>query len=314
MNKFKIIIPKRMAGERIDNAISQMLPDYSRSKISAYIKSGNMLIQDNCFMPKNIVKGNEIVSFTYLENQSNKWLAEEIPLQIVFEDDDIMIINKPAGMVVHPGAGNLQNTLANGLLFYNVNASNLDRAGIVHRLDKNTSGVMVVAKSPKAQKYLTEQLQTHSVLREYRAIVYGNIIAGGAIDKAIARDSKDRKKQSINANGKEAKTHYRVIERFANHTYIKIVLETGRMHQIRVHMSHIGYPLVGDSIYGGKLKFPKKADYELKQALKFFNRQALHSVKITLTHPINNTNISYKSSIADDMTELLNVLRLYDKA
>ena len=312
MQKFKIIIPERMTGERIDIAIAQMLPDYSRSKISAYIKSAKMLINDNTFMPKDIVRGDEIISFSYSDNKTTKWLATEMPLKIVFEDDDIMLIDKPVGVVTHPGAGNLHNTLANGLLFYKADLSKLDRAGIVHRLDKNTSGLMVVAKTAKAQKYLTQQLQNHRVLREYKAIVYGNIISGGTIDKAIARDSRDRKKQSINNNGKQAKTHYRIIERFANHTYIKVILETGRTHQIRVHMAHIGYPLVGDFIYGGKLKFPKKADYELKQGLKNFNRQALHSAKLELNHPINNTNIHFESALPNDMAQLLDVLRLYD--
>jgi 23S rRNA pseudouridine1911/1915/1917 synthase len=215
-------------------------------------------------------------------------------------------------LVTHPGAGNWSGTLANALLHYEPKLATLDRAGIVHRLDKNTSGLMVVARNEKSQKYLVQQLQTHSVSREYSAIVYGHMIAGGTIDKPISRDTKDRVKQAVSSHGKEAVTHYRVIDRYQNHTHVKAILETGRTHQIRVHLSHIGYPLIGDPMYGGKVRFPRKADAILKEALVNFKRQALHARKLTLTHPISGQLMSWKVPLPEDMLALLNVLSAYD--
>ena len=224
METLKIIIPERMTGLRLDVALSEMLPDYSRSKIIAWIKSGEALINQKPFKPKDKVNGSEIVELTISQKQNNDWVGEDIPLNIVFEDEDIIVLNKAVGMVTHPGVGNWSGTLANALLHYEPKLVTLDRAGIVHRLDKNTSGLMVVAKNEKSQKYLVEQLQTHSVTREYSAIVYGHMIAGGTIDEAIGRDTKDRVKQAVSSNGKEAVTHYRVIDRYLNHTHVKAIL------------------------------------------------------------------------------------------
>ena len=260
MEKLKIIIPERMTGQRLDVALSEMLPDYSRSKITAWIKSGEALINHKPFKPKDKVNGSEMVELTISQKQNNDWVGEDIPLNVIFEDDDIIVLNKAVGLVTHPGAGNWSGTLANALLHYEPKLATLDRAGIVHRLDKNTSGLMVVARNEKSQKYLVEQLQKHSVSREYSAIVYGHMVAGGTIDEPIGRDTKDRVKQAVSSHGKEAVTHYRVIDRYQNHTHVKAILETGRTHQIRVHLSHIGYPLIGDPMYGGKVRFPKKAD------------------------------------------------------
>ena len=312
MNTLKIIIPERMKGQRYDSALSQMLPDYSRSKITSWIKSGGAQIDNKTFKPKDKVQGNEFISLEVSSKNTNDWAAEKIPLDIIFEDDHILVINKPSGLVTHPGAGNWSGTLGNALLYYDANLSSLDRSGIVHRLDKNTSGLMVVAKNPKSQKYLVEQMQTHSIEREYSAIVYGNMISGGTIDKPIGRDPKDRIKQAVIRNGKEAVTHYRVINRYNNHTNVKAILETGRTHQIRVHLSHIGYPLVGDSVYGGRLRFPKKASQELRDALKAFNRQALHSKKLTLKHPETLELMSWKIELPEDMRKLLDILSNFD--
>jgi len=312
VEKLKIIIPARMTGERIDAAIAQMLPEYSRSKITAIIKAGDALINQQNFKPKEKSKGDEVVEIIFKQSENTNWIAEDIPLTVVFEDEDIIIINKPVGLVTHPGAGNWQGTLANALLFYDSNLAKLDRAGIVHRLDKNTSGLMVVARSEKAQKHLVEQLQTHTVSREYSAIVYGHMIAGGTIDEPIGRDSKDRVKQAVTEAGKDAITHYRVIDRFAHHTHVKAILETGRTHQIRVHLSHLGYPLIGDPMYGGKIRFPKKANEILKSALKGFDRQALHAKKLTLIHPIGGETMSWKAPLPADMLALLDVLAEFD--
>ena len=312
MEILKIIIPERMTGQRLDVALSEMLPDYSRSKITDWIKSGEALINHKTFKPKDKVSGSEIVELTISQKKNNDWLGEDIPLNVVFEDADIIVLNKSVGMVTHPGAGNWSGTLANALLYYEPNLATLDRAGIVHRLDKNTSGLMVVAKNEKSQKNLVEQLQTHSVSREYSAIVYGHMVAGGTVDEPIGRDTKDRVKQAVSSNGREAVTHYRVIDRYQNHTHVKAILETGRTHQIRVHLSHIGYPLIGDPMYGGKLRFPKKADEALKEALVNFKRQALHSRKLTLTHPISGKLMSWKAPLPEDMLALLDVLNDYD--
>ena len=308
----QIIIPERMIDQRIDAALTEMLPDYSRSKITTWIKLGDALINNKTFKPKDKVIGNETVRLILKQKDNNHWLPEKLNLDIIFEDEDIIIINKPFGLVTHPGAGNWSGTLANALLHHDSNLSNLDRAGIVHRLDKNTSGLMVVSKNIKSQKFLVEQLQTHSVEREYSAIVYGHMISGGSINEPIGRDSKDRIKQSISAKGKEAKTHYRAIDRFKNHTHVKVILETGRTHQIRVHLSYIGHPLIGDPMYGGRVRFPKKASQELKDKLTNFQRQALHSKKLTLIHPVSGKSMSWKVDLPSDMQELLNILRKFD--
>jgi len=312
METLKIIIPERMTGQRLDVALSEMLPDYSRSKITAWIKSGEALINHKPFKPKDKVNGSEIVELTISQKQNNDWVGEDIPLNVIFEDDDIIVLNKAVGLVTHPGAGNWSGTLANALLHYEPKLATLDRAGIVHRLDKNTSGLMVVSRNEKSQKHLVEQLQKHSVSREYSAIVYGHMVAGGTIDEPIGRDTKDRVKQAVSSHGKEAVTHYRVIDRYQNHTHIKAILETGRTHQIRVHLSHIGYPLMGDPMYGGKVRFPKKADVILKEAIVNFKRQALHARKLTLTHPISGELMSWKAPLPEDMLALLDVLSAYD--
>jgi 23S rRNA pseudouridine1911/1915/1917 synthase len=313
MQKLQIIIPKRMKGERLDIALAEMMHELSRSKITAWIKSGQALISEKRFKPKDKVTGDEIVDLTINQNQNNTWLAENIPLEVIFEDKDIIVINKQFGLVTHPGPGNWSGTLANALLNYDRSLQDLDRAGIVHRLDKNTSGLMVVARNHKSQKYLVEQLQTHSIYREYSAIVYGHMIAGGTINEPLGRDPKDRLKQTVLRNGRNATTHYRIINRFKSHTHLKVILETGRTHQIRVHLSHIGYSLVGDSIYGGSVRYPKKASESLKNELFNFRRQALHSRKLTLNHPVSGELLSWKAPLPKDIVKLLNVLAEFEK-
>ena len=312
MEIIKIIIPERMSGQRLDSSISIMLPELSRSKVSSLIKSGDALINNVAFKPKDKSLGNETVHLIIKPKNNHNWVPEKIDLNIIYEDDDIIVINKPFGLVTHPGAGNWNGTLANALLHYDSKLTNLDRAGIVHRLDKNTSGLMVISKNIKSQKFLVEQLQTHSVEREYSAIVYGHMISGGVINESIGRDPKDRVKQAILPSGKVAITHYRVIDRFKSHTHVKAILETGRTHQIRVHLSHIGYPLIGDLMYGGRVRFPKKACQELKDELINFKRQALHSKKLTLFHPSTGKSMTWKVDLPNDMQDLLDTLRKYE--
>ena len=312
MSLLNIVIPDRLIGQRIDSALAIMLPDYSRSKITAWVKKGDALLNNKTFKPKEKVLGGEVVAISIKQEKTNQWQGEDIAIDVVYEDDDIIVVNKPVGLVTHPGAGNWTGTLANALLYFDPSLAKLDRAGIVHRLDKNTSGLMVVARSELAQKNLSEQLQIHAVSREYSAIVYGHMISGGTVDAPIGRDPKDRIKQAVIETGKDAITHYRVIDRFAHHTHVKCILETGRTHQIRVHMSYIDHPLIADSMYGGKIRFPKKADEKLKQALKGFNRQALHAKKLTLSHPITGEQMSWKAPLPQDMQDLLEVLSTYD--
>ena len=312
MKNVQIIIPKRMEGERIDIALAKMLPEFSRSKITAWIKSGEAVIYGKKFKPKDKVSGDEVIILSANQNQNTIWLAEDIPINVIFEDEDIIVLNKQFGLVTHPGSGNWSGTLANALLHYDSSLEALDRAGIVHRLDKNTSGLMVVAKNQKSQKSLVEQLQNHSVSREYSAIVYGHMISGGTINEPLGRDPNDRVKQTVLRNGRDAITHYRVIDRFKSHTHVKAILETGRTHQIRVHLSHIGYSLVGDSIYGGRVRYPKRANESLKNELLNFKRQALHSKKLTLKHPKSGELLSWKIPLPEDMIKLLNVLKEFD--
>lgn len=311
-----IIIPPEYIGWRFDAALAQLLPEYSRSKISILLKQGKASIKGKIIANKDRIKNPTAVDLLISLDAAYKWHAQDIKLDIVYCDDDIIVINKPAGLVVHPGAGNSHNTLANALLFFDNNLSQLDRAGIVHRLDKDTSGLLVVARSLIAQKSLIEQLQTHQVTREYVAIVYGYMIAGGTINEPIGRHPKDRIKQAININGKQAITNYRVLERFKNHSVIKVNLETGRTHQIRVHMAHIGYSLVNDSVYGKYSRsfcFPKGASEDLKQALKNnINRQALHAKKLSITHPVSGEIMSWEIDIATDMQLLIDNLRMHD--
>jgi 23S rRNA pseudouridine1911/1915/1917 synthase len=308
----KIIIPDRLIGSRLDAAISEMLPELSRNKITTWIKSGEILIDSNPFKPKEKVIGGEIIEMNVSPEENTNWIAEDIKLNIVFEDDDILILNKPSGLVTHPGAGNTHGTLANGILFARPELNQLDRAGIVHRLDKDTSGLMVVAKTEPAKLSLIKQLESHSASREYSAIVYGSMVTGGMVDEPIGRDSVNRQKQAVKKGGKPAITHYRVIEKFKNFTLIKAILETGRTHQIRVHMSYIGHPLLGDLTYGGKVKFPKGAKEELKVAIKKFPRQALHAKKLSIIHPIDNKELSWKSNLPEDLDAMIKILREYD--
>jgi 23S rRNA pseudouridine1911/1915/1917 synthase len=314
MNLLNIVISDRLIGWRIDSALAVMLPDFSRSKITSWIRSGRALLDNKTFKPKDKVLGGEVVALALIKEKSNAWLAENIAIDVVYADDDIIVINKPVGLVTHPGAGNWTGTLANALLYYDTSLANLDRAGIVHRLDKNTSGLMVVARNELAQKNLVEQLQTHSVSREYSAIVYGHMISGGTVDAPIGRDPKDRIRQAVveEGEGKDAVTHYRVIDRFAHHTHVKCILETGRTHQIRVHMAYVEHPLIADPMYGGKIRFPKKAQDELKSTLKTFKRQALHAKKLTISHPITGEEMSWKAPLPEDLQSLLQVLAKFD--
>ena len=305
-----IIIPLDLAGERLDAALAKLFPDYSRSRLQQWIKDGNVTVNGRQMKPKERVLGDECVEIRAdIEAGPSPYQPEAIALDIVFEDDSLIVINKPAGMVVHPAAGNWSGTLQNALLHYLPALDGVPRAGIVHRLDKDTSGLMVVAKTLGAHKSLIEQLQARTVRREYHAIVVGVMTAGGTVDAPIGRHSRDRKRMCVRDDGKPAVTHYRVVERFRAHSHITASLESGRAHQIRVHMSHIHYPLVGDSVYGGRIKLPRQADQELVALLRGFRRQALHAARLGLMHPASDELMEWETPIPSDMQVLLEALR-----
>lgn len=302
------VVPIELSGKRLDQVITDFMPEYSRSRLQTWIKQGHIRVNGSEFKPKDKVKINDLIEVKAELESQGEWVAEDIPLDIIYQDDEILIINKPAGMVVHPAAGNHSGTLVNALLHHFPGIEAVPRAGIVHRLDKDTTGLMVVAKTLTAHAHIVDQLQTREMGREYEAIVAGVMTGGGTIDEPIARSPKNRKKMAVNQFGKHAVTHYRILERFAAHSHIRVKLETGRTHQIRVHMAHINYPLIGDTTYAGRLKLPAGASDEIKDALRQFSRQALHAKKLTLIHPQSEEEMSWEIDLPDDMQKLLATL------
>lgn len=303
-------IPEEMADKRLDTVLAELFPDYSRSRLQQWIKAGQVWLDGETGQrPKDKVSGGEQVKIEAELEPAGDWQPEDITLEIVYEDEAVIVINKPAGIVVHPAAGNRAGTLLNALLHHDPALINIPRAGIVHRLDKDTSGLMVVARTLKAQNSLVEQLQARTVKREYEAVSVGVMTAGGKVDEPLGRHPKSRKRMAVVMNGKPAVTHYRVAERFRAHTHIRVQLETGRTHQIRVHMMFIHYPLVGDPTYGGRLQLPKGCGEEAREVLRHFKRQALHAVQLTIQHPETGEAMSWQSALPEDMTHLLDVLR-----
>ncbi|MFQ5470142.1 MAG: 23S rRNA pseudouridine(1911/1915/1917) synthase RluD [Gammaproteobacteria bacterium] len=304
----ELLIPEEMAGSRLDQVVAALMPDYSRARLQQWIKEGKILIDAQIRRSKDKVAGGEKVSLKVTLEPDTDWQPEEIDLDIVFEDEALIIINKPAGLVVHPAAGNRQGTLLNALINHAPSLATIPRAGIVHRLDKDTTGIMVIAKSLPAQKKLVDQLQARTVKRQYQAIVAGVMTAGGTVSAPIGRHAVHRTRMAVNSNGKDATTHYRVIKRFRGHTHIDVKLETGRTHQIRVHMAHIKYPIIGDPLYGGRLGMPKGGSEKLRETLRKFRRQALHAYSLTFTHPESGDEMGWEVPLPGDMASLLQVL------
>lgn len=301
-------------GQRLDQVAVDLLPEYSRSRLQQWIKQGKILLNGAISKPKTKVSGGETLQVTIELEQQGEWTAENIPLDIIFEDDSILLINKPVGLVVHPAAGNYTGTLLNALLYHCPELINIPRAGIVHRLDKDTSGLLVVAKTLPAQTHLVKQLQNRAFEREYEAIVYGEMIGGGTVNAAIGRHPVHRVKMAVMKNpqsGKEAITHYRIKERYRNFTALQVKLETGRTHQIRVHMAYIHYPLVGDPVYAGRLRLPPDCDEALKAYLLNFKRQALHALKLGLEHPETGEWLQWQVEAPADMQALKELLKDY---
>lgn len=302
------VVPVELSDTRFDQVLSEMMPEYSRSRLQQWIKSGAVKVNGEVRKAKEKLRFNDLIEVQVELESQGEWQAQDIPLDIVFEDDEIMVINKPAGLVVHPAAGNPDGTLVNALLHHFPEIKAVPRAGIVHRLDKDTTGLMVVAKTLQAHAHIVEQLQSREMGREYEAIVMGRLTGGGTVNEPIARHHHHRKKMAVTPFGKPAVTHYRVIERFPAYTHIRVKLETGRTHQIRVHMAHLHHALVGDATYAGRLKLPANASLTLKDALRSFPRQALHAKKLTLIHPGTEEEMSWEVELPEDMLALLAVL------
>ena len=309
-------ITEDLAGQRIDKVLGELSPNMSRSSIQQWIKSGNVLVNNKSVKQTYKLQINDIIETNIPEIQPDvidQYAAEDISIEVVYQDDDIIVINKPAGLVVHPGAGNTSGTLMNGILFHWPDNQHLPRAGIVHRLDKDTSGLMVVAKNENARLHVIEQLSDRTLSREYLAICLGSLISGATIKRPIRRDHHDRRKMAVckshEGGGKEAITHYRVEERFRKHTLVRVKLETGRTHQIRVHMTSDDFPLVGDPVYGKRLVLPKGCDLSLAEMLRNFKRQALHATRLALIHPVTNQQLEWSVDLPNDMQHLVNNLR-----
>jgi 23S rRNA pseudouridine1911/1915/1917 synthase len=308
--KVELRIPPAAAGKRLDKVLAELFPDYSRSCLQNWLKLGFITLDAAAGIAKQKVFGGEALRLDVPAGEPPaEDAAEDIPLEIVHEDADIIVLNKPPGLVVHPAAGNRGGTLQNGLLHRYPELSSVPRAGLVHRLDKDTSGLLVVARHLRAHKSLVEQLQTRSMGREYDAIVQGVLISGGDIDQPVGRHPRDRLRMSVREGGREAVTHYRLLERFRAHSYLRVQLETGRTHQIRVHMAHIRKPLVGDPLYGGRLRLPPEAAPELSERLHAFRRQALHARRLELLHPATEQPVEWSVALPADMQSLLDALR-----
>jgi 23S rRNA pseudouridine1911/1915/1917 synthase len=302
-------IPDELAGQRLDQALARMFPDYSRSRLKAWLLAGSVLIDGASRRPRDPVQGGETVVLTVTADAAVRAEPEAMSLDVVFEDDDLLVVNKPSGLVVHPGAGNVSGTLMNGLLAHAPQLESVPRAGIVHRLDKDTSGLLLVAKSLPAHTALVRELAERAISRQYLAICNGVLTGGGTIDAPIDRHPVDRTRMAVRDSGRPAVTHFTVIERFRAHTFVNVVLETGRTHQIRVHFAYRRHPLLGDPVYGGRLALPAGASEALRDALRAFRRQALHAARLELKHPVGGGDLSFEVSPPEDFETLLQTLR-----
>ena len=302
-------IPDAMAGLRLDQALAQMFPDYSRSRLVAWLKSGSVLVDGESRRPRDKVDGGESIELSPVAEVAVTSRPEPIALDIAWEDDSLLVINKPAGLVVHPGAGNQTGTLMNGLLHHAPGLEALPRAGIIHRLDKDTTGLMLVAKTLTAHTALTRALAERDISRQYRAICQGVLTGGGTISASIGRHPVDRTRMAVIDGGRPATTHFTVLERFRGHTYIDVRLDTGRTHQIRVHFAHRRNPLLGDPVYGGRLALPAGASEELIEALRAFRRQALHAFRLEFRHPESGDALAVEAPLPSDLDAMLETLR-----
>ena len=302
-------VPDTCAGRRFDAVIAELFPEHSRSRLAGWIKAGQARLDGREARPRDPVRGGELVTVEAEIGIATDAPAEDIALDVLYEDADVIVLDKPAGLVVHPGAGNPAGTLVNALLHRDPSLSALPRAGIVHRLDKDTSGVMVVARTLQAHTALVDQLSARQVHRQYLAVVVGALVSGGTANAPIDRHPRDRLRMAVREDGKEAVTHFRLRERFRAHTLLECRLETGRTHQIRVHMAHLKHPIVGDPLYGGSLRLPRGATDGLVAALRGFRRQALHAETLEFLHPVTGEPVRTSAPVPEDLRQLLGALR-----
>jgi 23S rRNA pseudouridine1911/1915/1917 synthase len=305
----QLTIPESLRGQRLDVALAALVPDYSRSRLQQWIRAGQVTLDARVAQVREKVSGGERVRIDAAPEAATRSVAEPIDLDLVHADADLLVVNKPAGLVVHPAAGNPAGTLLNALLHYDAALAALPRAGIVHRLDKDTSGLLVVARNLAAHHALVRALQARTVKREYLAVVSGVLTAGGSIDAPVGRHPVDRKRMAVTPSGKEAVTHYRVEERYRAHTLVRVRLETGRTHQIRVHLAHRHFPIVGDPVYGGRPRLPAGANAALNGQLAGFRRQALHATRLELQHPASGETVGWEADLPADMRQLVEALR-----
>jgi 23S rRNA pseudouridine1911/1915/1917 synthase len=311
-SKFRIHeleVPAGTAGQRFDAALASLLPQYSRARLQRWISAGAVLLEGRVVLPRQRLAGGERVRVQAEFTADQRITAEPIALRVVFEDESLLVIDKPAGLVVHPGAGNPAHTLQNALLAHDAALAVVPRAGLVHRLDKDTSGLLVVARTPEAHTALVSLLQRREIQRVYLALVLGRPTAGGTIDQPIGRHRSLRTRMTVRRDGREAVTHYRIEERFRGHTLLRVQLETGRTHQIRVHLAHLGLPIVGDAVYGGRRRQVAGAGEELRTALQQFRRQALHAQRLAFNHPVTGRHHTFEAPLPGDFQTLLAALR-----
>ncbi len=303
-------IPEELSGRRLDQALAELFPDYSRSRLQQWIRDGQAIVDGKVLRPRDkVYEGQQVEVEAFVEDESGACEPQAIPLDIIYEDAALLVINKPPGLVVHPAAGNWEGTLQNALLHYAPELHAVPRAGLIHRLDKDTSGLLVVARNLVSHKRLVVQLAERAILREYDAIVVGVMTGGGTVDQPIGRHPVDRKRMAVTERGRPAVTHYRVVERYRGHTRVKVRLETGRTHQIRVHMAYLHYPLLGDPVYGGRLRIPAGSGDRLRQALHEFRRQALHAARLGLEHPESGEYLVWEAPLPEDMAHLIEILQ-----
>ena len=293
---------------RLDQALADLLPAYSRSRLQQWLKTGRLRVDGRIWRPRDPVSGGETVRGEWALEPETVAVAQDIPLDIRYQDADLLVLNKPAGLVAHPAAGNWDGTLVNALLHHAPELATLPRAGLVHRLDKDTTGLLVVARSLRAHAALVEQLQARCIEREYLAVIHGAPVAGGTVDAPIGRHPVDRQRMAVTPGGKPAVTHYRLLRRFRAHALLRVKLETGRTHQIRVHMAHIRFPLLGDPVYGGRPRLPPQASPRCIEVIQSFCRQALHAERLALTHPVTGERLEWRAEPPADLAELLAVL------
>ena len=310
--QLEIVIPEKFKGKRLDLALSKLFPEHSRSRIQSWIKAGEVEVNNSKYKQRNVVNSGDIIKINTTLKSIDKHQAEHIGLDVIHEDKAIIILNKPAGLVVHPGAGNQKHTLVNALLHFDEKLDVLPRAGIIHRLDKDTTGIMIIARTIESYTYLVNELQKRNIKRNYKAIICGQLVTGGVIENKIGRHPVHRTKMAVTDKGKLATTHYRIIKKFQHYTYLDIQLGTGRTHQIRVHMNNEKHPIIGDPLYGKNTFIKKGIDASLREFIKNFKRQALHAYNLEFTHPISKKIISLKAELPDDMNNLIKILEMYD--